>query len=197
MHKSVAVALLIIVVGLFALEQNTSAQTTEFTYQGSLKDGVNPANGNYDFEFALFDALSGGTQIGSTLNRNTVNVANGTFAIKLDFGSQFPGASRFLEIRVRQGSGNQFTILTPRQAINSSPYSVKSIMADAASTAVNFSGNLAGDVAGTQENTTVTKLRGISISSSTPQNGQALIYNSANNQWTPASVSNGLPTPSH
>jgi len=29
------------------------SQTTEFTYQGSLKDGANPATGNYDFEFAL------------------------------------------------------------------------------------------------------------------------------------------------
>ena len=37
-----------------------SAQTTEFTYQGSLKDNAAPANANYDFEFALFDALSGG-----------------------------------------------------------------------------------------------------------------------------------------
>jgi hypothetical protein len=34
------------------------AQTTEFTYQGSLKDNAAPANANYDFEFALFDALA-------------------------------------------------------------------------------------------------------------------------------------------
>ena len=31
-------------------------QTTEFTYQGSLKKGSAPANGSYDFEFRLFDA---------------------------------------------------------------------------------------------------------------------------------------------
>ena len=54
-------------------------QTTEFEYQGSLKDGASAANGNYDFEFALFDALMGGTQIGSTLPRNTVAVAGGFF----------------------------------------------------------------------------------------------------------------------
>jgi len=34
------------------------AQTTAFTYQGSLKDGATPANGNYDFEFKLFDLVS-------------------------------------------------------------------------------------------------------------------------------------------
>ena len=103
-----------------------SAQTTEFTYQGSLKDGANAANGNYDFEFALFNALSGGAQQGSTLTRNTVAVANGTFAVKLDFGSQFPGATRFLEIRVKLSGGMVYTPLAPRQQVNSSPYSVKS-----------------------------------------------------------------------
>src|SRR5260370_28896489 len=42
------------------------AQTTTITYQGRLTDGVTPANGNYDFQFALWDSLSAGTQIGST-----------------------------------------------------------------------------------------------------------------------------------
>ena len=113
------------------------AQTTEFTYQGSLKDGAAPANANYDFEFALFDAVSGGNQIGATIARNTVLVTNGIFAIKLDFGSQFPGANRYLEIRVRVSGQPSLTTLTPRQLVNSSPYSVKSLSADNATTAVN------------------------------------------------------------
>ncbi len=111
------------------------AQTTEFTYQGSLKDGTNPANGNYDFEFALFDALSVGTQLGSTLARNGVVVANGAFSVKLDFGAQFPGANRFLAISVRQTGGGSFTPLTPRQLVNSTPYSVQSLNAANATTA--------------------------------------------------------------
>ena len=53
------------------LSVSVFGQTTEFNYQGSLKDGATAANNNYDFEFALFDAASGGTQIGSTLARNT------------------------------------------------------------------------------------------------------------------------------
>ena len=92
--------LVIAIVALLILSGEVAAQTTEFTYQGSLKDGASAANNNYDFEFALFDAAIGGTQIGVTLARNTVAVANGIFAVKLDFGSQFPGANRFLEIRV-------------------------------------------------------------------------------------------------
>ncbi len=113
------------------------SQTTEFTYQGSLKDGTNVAIGNYDFEFALFDSLSAGTQIGTTLTRNTVAVANGTFAVKLDFGSQFPGANRFLEIRVRLSGGRALTTLAPRQAVGSSPYAVKSLTSDTAANATN------------------------------------------------------------
>ena len=85
------------------------AQSTEFSYQGSLKDGAMPANANYDFEFALFDTLTAGSQIGATIPKNSVPVANGIFAVKLDFGSVFPGANRFLEIRVRQSGGGGFT----------------------------------------------------------------------------------------
>ena len=36
------------------------AQTTAFTYQGKLTDAGNPANGNYDLQFQLFDSLMGG-----------------------------------------------------------------------------------------------------------------------------------------
>src|SRR5215203_1018719 len=77
------------------------AQGTEFAYQGSLRDGPQPANAVYDLEFALFDALSAGTQLGTTQTRNGVTVTNGSFSVLLDFGAQFPGANRFLEIRIR------------------------------------------------------------------------------------------------
>src|SRR6266446_4014332 len=88
-------------------------QTTLFTYQGRLTDGGTPANGNYDLQFALFDSLSGGAQVGSTQTINTVAVSNGVFTVSLDFGANsFPGANRFLEISARP-SGGSFTLLTP------------------------------------------------------------------------------------
>src|SRR6478672_11571012 len=79
-----------------------AAQTTEFTYQGSLSIGSppTPATGNYDFEFRLFSVDTGGSAIG-TLQRTNVAVINGVFNVKLDFGAQFPGAARYLEIGVR------------------------------------------------------------------------------------------------
>lgn len=120
------------------------AQSTEFGYQGQLQMASAPASGNFDFEFLLYDALSGGAQVGSTLTRSSVPVTGGAFSVKLDFGSNFPGANRFLEIHVRPTGGGTFTPLIPRQAISSSPYSVKSISADTAGNATSLGGIGAG-----------------------------------------------------
>src|SRR5437870_4869254 len=113
------------------------AQTSSFTYQGRLTDGGKPANGNYDLQFALFDSLSGGTQVGSTQTMNTVAVSNGVFTVSLDFGANaFTGASRFLEISARP-TGGSFTLLTPRQQVTSTPYAIRSANASSADTATN------------------------------------------------------------
>jgi len=117
----------------------TFAQSTEFTYQGSLKDGANPANANYDFEFRLFAVDTGGSAIG-TLQRLNVAVSNGVFSVKLDFGAQFPGAARYLEIGVRTAGGGSFQTLLPRNQISNAPYSVRSLNAASADTANQLSG---------------------------------------------------------
>ena len=110
-----------------------AAQTTGFTYQGRLADSGTPVNGNYDLQFALWNSLSGGGQVGSTQTINTVAVSNGVFTVNLDFGaSAFPGASRFLEIAVRPAGVGSFTMLTPRQPITSTPYAVRSLNATTA-----------------------------------------------------------------
>ena len=113
------------------------AQTSSFTYQGRLTDSGTPANGNYDLQFALWDSLSGGAQVGSTQTLNTVAVSNGVFTVSLDFGaSAFTGASRFLEISARP-TGGSFTLLTPRQQVTSTPYAIRSANASSADTATN------------------------------------------------------------
>jgi len=118
-----------------------SAQTTEFTYQGSLSIGSPPApaTGNYDFEFRLFSVDTGGSAIG-TLQRLNVPVSNGVFSVKLDFGAQFPGASRYLEIGVRTAGGGGFQTLLPRNQISNTPYAVRSLNAASADTANQLSG---------------------------------------------------------
>ena len=122
------------------------AQTSAFTYQGRLSDGGIAANGNYDLQFALFDSLAGGAQVGSTQTISSVSVSTGIFSVSLDFGAgAFSGANRWLEIRARLASTPSFTTLSPRQPISSTPYAIRAL---AAATAENVSagGTVTGNV---------------------------------------------------
>jgi hypothetical protein len=105
-----------------------TALSTAFTYQGRLTDGGSPANGVYDLRFILYDAESGGAQVGSIVAKEDVTVTNGLFSVELDFGgSAFTGDARWLEIAVRPGSGTGatgYTILSPRQPVSPSPYAL-------------------------------------------------------------------------
>jgi hypothetical protein len=113
-------------------------QTSGFTYQGRLTDGGTPANGNYDLQFALFDAADGNNQIGQTKTVSSVPVSVGVFTVTLDFGTNaFSGANRFLAISARPSGAGAFTLLTPRQSITATPYAVRSLNAAAADTANN------------------------------------------------------------
>lgn len=132
----------------FIAAVNISAQTTEFTYQGSFKDGAVAANGSYDFEFKLFNLVSGGAQQGSTVQRLNVAVVNGSFVVSLDFGAvALSGADRFLDIALRTAGGGAFTPLSPRQKLTSAPYSVRSLNSATADTATNAT-QLGGVAAG-------------------------------------------------
>ncbi|MEQ1606743.1 MAG: tail fiber domain-containing protein [Pyrinomonadaceae bacterium] len=198
--KILVIRMLFLFASTLLLLQGLHAQTTEFTYQGQLQASASAATGNFDFEFLLFDSAAGGSQVGGTITKTGVAVANGIFAVNLDFGSNFPGAGRFLEVRVRQAGGGAFTTLSPRQAVSSSPYSIKSISADSATNAANatsataatnFTGPLAGDVTGTQSATTVARLQTRSVANTAPLDGQVLKFNAANNRWQPDTDNTG------
>ncbi len=100
---------------------------TVFTYQGRLLDANDAADGLYDFEFKLFDDPCTGTQQGSTIDVNDLDVIDGYFTVELDFGSVFNGDVRWLEIAVRPGDSidaNDFAILIPRQELTPTPYAI-------------------------------------------------------------------------
>jgi hypothetical protein len=124
---------LVLVAGLLLLGAvgTAGAQTTAFAYQGKLTDAGNPANGNYDLQFKLFDTpgLGTGTQQGATVVVNPTTASAGIFTVTLDFGqSVFDGSDRYLEIGVRPGGSlNAYTLLSPRQQITSSPYAIQTI----------------------------------------------------------------------
>src|SRR5476649_358342 len=91
---------LFVALALFAGIHQAAAQgTTAFTYQGQLRDGGTNANGAYTMIFKLYDAVSSGNQIGSTITANAT-LANGLFSVNLDFGNAFNGAARWLDITV-------------------------------------------------------------------------------------------------
>jgi hypothetical protein len=125
------------------------AQTSVFLYQGRLNDNNNPANGTYEMQFKLFDALAGGNQIGATQTTAGVTVTNGVFSVSLDFGTNaFPGANRFLEVSVRRNAGEQFIVLAPRTQILTAPYSIRSntsTTADTSTNALNLGGIAASE----------------------------------------------------
>ena len=99
--------------------------STSFTYQGRLTDGGAAANGDYDFEFKLYEDPSGTGQVGSTVAVGEKTVSNGLFTVQLDFGAVFAGDARYLEIGVRPGSSSgAYTTLSPRQEITAAPYAL-------------------------------------------------------------------------
>ena len=98
---------------------------TVFTYQGYLTEGSDPASGAYDLEFRLYDAASGGSQVGATVHRDTVSVSNGLFTVQLDFGDiPFDGNARWLEIGVRPQGGTGYSTVATRQALTATPYAL-------------------------------------------------------------------------
>ncbi len=120
------------------------ALSTAFTYQGQLQQSGALANGTCDFFFSLYDAVSGGTQIGGTESVPAVVVTDGLFTVQLNtldfFGpNAFTGADRWLEIAVRCPSGSGFsTTLSPRQRLTATPYALYTPMAGSASTATSL-----------------------------------------------------------
>jgi len=99
---------------------------TAFTYQGRLADGSNAANGQYELQFVLFDAGSGGNPVGPTNFIAPLAVSNGQFTVALDFGGlAFDGNARWLEIGLRtNGAARDFMTLRPRQLLTPTPYAL-------------------------------------------------------------------------
>ena len=99
---------------------------TGFTYQGQLTDtSGNPIAGPCDFQFSLWDAASGGAQVGSTQSKTNVSLDNGYFSAALDFGATaFQGDARWMAISVACPTGGSYTPLTGRVALTAAPYAL-------------------------------------------------------------------------
>src|ERR1019366_4889789 len=119
---------------IIAHPSTARAQGTAFTYQGRLNSSGSPVNGSYDLTFALFSVSNGVGQVGNTVTNTATLVSNGLFTATLDFGANFSGADRWLEIGVRTNGSGSFSTLSPRQTLAPTPYAIF------ANTASNVSG---------------------------------------------------------
>ena len=97
--RTVRISLILGFVLFWAVVLEAEPVGTKFTYQGRLIDANSVADGFYDFQFRLFDDPNAGSQQGSTIDINDLDVIDGYFTVELDFGSGvFNGDERWLEI---------------------------------------------------------------------------------------------------
>jgi hypothetical protein len=106
-----------------------AALGTAFTYQGRLTDASGPVNDTCDFRFSLWDAASGGNQVGNTQTVSGVTVDDGCFGVSLNSGgefgsSAFTGEARYLQIALKCGGDSDFVSLGGRVALNATPYAL-------------------------------------------------------------------------
>jgi hypothetical protein len=104
----------------------TSASVgTAITYQGQLMQSGQPANGSYDFRLFLYDSEAGGSQVGNTVNADSVAVVGGVFKLDPDFGTGvFEGDPRWIEIQVRPAGSGTYNTLSPRRQVTPAPYAI-------------------------------------------------------------------------
>jgi hypothetical protein len=134
-------AAIILAQALLAAPAAAAPLASAFTYQGQLTIAGPTSTGPVDLQFRLFDAATGGTQIGPTITNLSATIdAQGRFTTTLDFGpTAFGPEARWLEVSVRRwpastspggpgGGGGPgegtlvpYTTLTPRTAVSPSP----------------------------------------------------------------------------
>jgi len=104
----------------------TAELGTAISYQGQLLDGGEPADGQYDLRFILYDAATDGTAHAGPVAVPDVQVTNGLFTAEVDFGSDvFLGRACWLEISVKpSGSTADHAVLEPRQPLSATPYAL-------------------------------------------------------------------------
>ncbi|MGH7977776.1 MAG: hypothetical protein ACREE6_00260, partial [Limisphaerales bacterium] len=110
---------------LFFMRHTALGQGTAFLYQGQLSSGGSLANGNYNFKFTLYTAVTNGIPATGSLTNFNVAVDNGFFTTILDFGpGVFTGSNYWLQIAVATNNQINFTVLQPLQPVLPTPYAI-------------------------------------------------------------------------
>lgn len=108
---------------------------TGIVYQGLLTDGGTPVNGTVDLRFQLFADETGGSPL-ATSSVDDVVVGDGRVTAVLDFGDEWEGNARWLQVEVREGSSTgAYTLLPERQKLLATPMGLFATDAEVAVTA--------------------------------------------------------------
>ncbi len=132
------------VVAILATTMAVADPGTAFTYQAQIEDGGTPVTGTISGRYALFDAETGGSQVGSTLTPSDVIITDGLLIQELDFGPGiFDGTELFLQVEIdTDGGADSFVLLGDRTKVAPTPYS---IYAENAGTALNVTNDAVDD----------------------------------------------------
>lgn len=172
-----------------------------FTYQGSLTragqlvDGANAC----DMRFSLWDAASGGAQLGAAQTVDGVDFVQGLFTVTLNDAGQFgaaafAGEARWLYVEAACPGGSAFTSLG-RQAISAAPYatysgSTAALQGRPVSAGAPGTGEVLGwdgSAWGPTALESGAELQGRPVSMSAPETGQVLRWDGS--AWAPAAAS--------
>ncbi|MFB9069220.1 hypothetical protein [Pseudofulvimonas gallinarii] len=97
-----------------AAQSPEAVQLPDFSYQGRIERDGQRFDGTADLAFTLWDAATGGNQIGSAIVENDYPVVDGLFTVQLAFPGAFAGDQRWLQVSI------DGTVM-PRQAIATAP----------------------------------------------------------------------------
>jgi hypothetical protein len=97
-----------------------------FTYQGQLRNAGQLVTGPVDLKITMWDADTGGSQVGSTNTFNAMQLNDGRLACGLNFGNAaFDGSNRWIQVEFRNPAGSgQYLALSPRDKITATPYAL-------------------------------------------------------------------------
>ncbi len=116
----------LVLIPALAIVAQAAPLGTAFTYQGQLEDGVGPITDSCDFQFTLWTADVGGTQVDGVAPVGGVSLVDGMFTVVLDFGpGSFIGEARWLDISVCcPAAACALEPLTPRVELTPAPHAL-------------------------------------------------------------------------
>jgi hypothetical protein len=91
---------------LLGMHLDQAIAATGFTYRGALAERGQPAEGNFGFRLALYDAAQGGRRLGNEVTLHNVAVKAGAFEAPVDFGADVAGYDKlYLAVEVQDSHG--------------------------------------------------------------------------------------------